>query len=141
MVGNYLKPALTAAAFKVLGVQNRRLCRLLFPNCYPHRLYCRKGAISPSETRVLPEPCFELLLQRICPLKRRPSCQPEPLSTPALHRLEHQAVVRSPSGGESENNRRAKFYSLTKAGRGHLRMDEKSWNRLSAAVHRVSKAV
>jgi PadR family transcriptional regulator PadR len=59
---------------------------------------------------------------------------------PALHRLEHQAWIES-SWGESENNRRAKYYSLTKAGRARLRAEEHSWDRLSMAVRGVLKAV
>src|ERR1700733_12185410 len=49
---------------------------------------------------------------------------------PALHRLEHQALIRA-AWGESENNRRAKFYSLTTAGRKQLGKEEHSWERLS----------
>jgi transcriptional regulator len=59
---------------------------------------------------------------------------------PALHRLEHQAWIQA-EWGESENNRRAKFYSLTKEGRGRLKTEEESWDRLSSAVHGVLKAV
>jgi PadR family transcriptional regulator, regulatory protein PadR len=59
---------------------------------------------------------------------------------PALHRLEHQAWVEA-SWGESENGRRAKFYTLTKAGRQRLKMEEKSWNRLSLGVQGVLKAI
>jgi transcriptional regulator len=59
---------------------------------------------------------------------------------PALHRLEHQAWILA-EWGESENNRRAKFYSLTKAGRARLKTEEQSWERLSSAVHGVLKAV
>lgn len=59
---------------------------------------------------------------------------------PALHRLEHQAWIEA-SWGESENNRRAKYYSLTKAGRERLEAEEQSWDRLSAAVRGVLKAV
>ncbi len=55
---------------------------------------------------------------------------------PALHRLEHQAWIES-SWGESENNRRAKYYALTKAGRARLRAEEQSWDRLSMAVRSV----
>ncbi len=55
---------------------------------------------------------------------------------PALHRLEHQAWIEA-SWGKSENNRRAKYYSLTKAGRVRLRAEEKSWDRLSLAVRGV----
>jgi PadR family transcriptional regulator, regulatory protein PadR len=59
---------------------------------------------------------------------------------PALHRLEHQAWIEA-EWGESENNRRAKYYSLTKAGRARLQAEEQSWGRLSAAVQGVLKAV
>jgi transcriptional regulator len=59
---------------------------------------------------------------------------------PALHRLEHQAWIEA-EWGESENNRRAKFYSLTKAGREWLETEEQSWERLSKAVRGVLKAV
>ena len=59
---------------------------------------------------------------------------------PALHRLEHQAWIEA-SWGESENNRRAKYYSLTRAGRQRLKVEEKSWDRLSLAVQGVLKAV
>ena len=59
---------------------------------------------------------------------------------PALHRLEHQAWIEA-EWGESENNRRAKYYSLTKAGRERLEAEEESWDRLSSAVRGVLKAV
>ena len=52
---------------------------------------------------------------------------------PALHRLEHGAWITA-AWGESENNRRAKFYSLTESGRKRLEAEERSWDRLSAAV-------
>ena len=59
---------------------------------------------------------------------------------PALHRLEHQAWIES-AWGASENNRRAKYYSLTKAGRKRLQAEEQSWDRLSAAVEGVLQGV
>jgi PadR family transcriptional regulator PadR len=59
---------------------------------------------------------------------------------PALHRLEHQAWIEA-RWGESENNRRAKYYSLTKAGRARLETEEQSWERLSTAVQGVLKAL
>ena len=52
---------------------------------------------------------------------------------PALHRLEHQGWIRA-EWGESENNRRAKFYSLTPAGRKFLRTEQAHWERLSSAI-------
>lgn len=52
---------------------------------------------------------------------------------PALHRLEVQGWIKG-EFGESENNRRAKFYSLTAAGRKQLKAELESWQRLSNAV-------
>ncbi len=59
---------------------------------------------------------------------------------PALHRLEQQAWIQS-KWGESENNRRAKYYSLTRAGRKYLQTEESNWERLSSAIGLVLKAV
>lgn len=55
---------------------------------------------------------------------------------PSLHRLERKGWIAS-AWGASENNRRAKFYRLTDEGRAHLGRETESWERLSAAVHRV----
>jgi PadR family transcriptional regulator, regulatory protein PadR len=55
---------------------------------------------------------------------------------PALYRLEQQGSIES-EWGDSENNRRAKFYHLTKAGRRQLADETASWERISAAVARV----
>ena len=52
---------------------------------------------------------------------------------PALHRLEQQAWIQS-EWGESDHNRRAKYYSLTRAGRRQLEQESASWERLSAAI-------
>jgi len=52
---------------------------------------------------------------------------------PALHRLEQSGWVRA-KWGESDNNRRAKFYALTPAGRKYLEREEANWQRLSAAI-------
>jgi PadR family transcriptional regulator, regulatory protein PadR len=59
---------------------------------------------------------------------------------PALHRLERQGLTRS-EWGESENNRRAKYYSVTTSGRKHLGTEEESWERLSTAVGLVLKPI
>jgi transcriptional regulator len=58
---------------------------------------------------------------------------------PALHRLEERGWV-SASWGPSENNRRAKFYALTKAGRARLRVEADSWRRYAAAVFAALEA-
>jgi PadR family transcriptional regulator PadR len=55
---------------------------------------------------------------------------------PALHRLELQGLI-SAEWGESENNRRAKFYALTKTGRQKLQKEEAQWTRLSTAISLV----
>ena len=55
---------------------------------------------------------------------------------PALHRLEHQGWIVA-DWGASENNRRARFYSLTKAGRKQLDIEVSKWERLSAGVNLV----
>ena len=52
---------------------------------------------------------------------------------PALHRLEQNGWIRA-KWGESENNRRARYYSLTAAGRKYLEQEEANWKRLSAAI-------
>src|SRR5215475_9629917 len=52
---------------------------------------------------------------------------------PALYRLEHQGLIAS-DWGQSENNRRAKFYTLTTAGRKRLREETAGWNRLASAI-------
>jgi PadR family transcriptional regulator PadR len=57
---------------------------------------------------------------------------------PALHRLELQGWI-SAEWGESENNRRAKYYSLTKSGKKYLQSERANWERLSAAIGLVLK--
>jgi len=52
---------------------------------------------------------------------------------PALYRLEYKGWIKA-EWGNSENNRRAKFYSLTAAGRKQLRSEVETWDRLSSAV-------
>ena len=57
---------------------------------------------------------------------------------PALHRLEVRGLLRS-KWGLSENNRRAKYYSLTAAGKRELEREATAWGRVSAAIARVMK--
>ena len=52
---------------------------------------------------------------------------------PALYRLEHQGLIAA-EWGQSENNRRAKYYTLTAAGRRRLREETDEWNRLASAI-------
>ncbi len=57
---------------------------------------------------------------------------------PALHKLEQEGLITA-EWKPSENNRRAKFYSLTRLGRKHLLREAANWSRLSAAISRVVK--
>jgi len=59
---------------------------------------------------------------------------------PALYRLEHQGAIAS-DWGESENNRKAKFYRLTTAGRLRLEQETAKWNRMSGVMDTVLNAV
>jgi transcriptional regulator len=57
---------------------------------------------------------------------------------PALHKLEQQGWIAA-EWRPSENNRRAKFYSLTRAGRRQLRLEVTNWDRLAAAITAVAQ--
>jgi PadR family transcriptional regulator PadR len=58
---------------------------------------------------------------------------------PALHRLEHKGMITA-EWGLSENNRRAKYYSLTSRGRDVLAERAKTWERYASAVSRVLRS-
>ncbi len=58
---------------------------------------------------------------------------------PALYRLEQKGWVTG-KWGESENKRRAKFYTLTKAGRKQLNRETRNWERVTTAISRVLEA-
>jgi len=55
---------------------------------------------------------------------------------PALHRLERRGWIKA-RWGASENNRRAKFYELTRSGRKQLEAEADAWRKLAAAVAQV----
>jgi PadR family transcriptional regulator PadR len=55
---------------------------------------------------------------------------------PALHRLERRGWIKA-RWGASENNRRAKFYELTKQGQKQLELEESTWRKLAAAVAQI----
>ena len=57
---------------------------------------------------------------------------------PALHKLEHQGLLRA-EWRLSESGKRAKYYSLTRAGARHLAKEQKDWQRLSAAISMILK--
>jgi len=58
---------------------------------------------------------------------------------PALHRMEEAGWLKS-EWGESENNRRAKYYSLTRAGRRQLETETQDWQRISLAIGSALRA-
>jgi transcriptional regulator len=58
---------------------------------------------------------------------------------PALHRLEDKGWLAS-AWGESENNRRAKYYQLTAAGRRQLQAEKENWERISLAIESALRA-
>jgi PadR family transcriptional regulator, regulatory protein PadR len=57
---------------------------------------------------------------------------------PALHRLEYKGWIRA-EWGTSENNRKAKYYSLTRAGQKQLEAELENWGRISTAIALVLK--
>lgn len=59
---------------------------------------------------------------------------------PALHRLEYKGWIRA-EWGASENNRKARYYSLTKAGRKHLDTEMANWTRLAGAINVVLQEI
>jgi PadR family transcriptional regulator, regulatory protein PadR len=74
--------------------------------------------------------------QRIQQISQDVLCINQGSLYPALYRLEQQGWITS-EWGSSENNRQAKFYSLTRAGRKQLAEETENWERLSAAVAKV----
>ena len=71
--------------------------------------------------------------ERIQQVTREALQVPQGSLYPALHRLERRGWIK-PSWGTSENNRRAKYYELTRAGRKQLENETDAWQRLTAAV-------
>jgi PadR family transcriptional regulator PadR len=59
---------------------------------------------------------------------------------PALHRLERRGWIKA-RWGTSDNNRRAKYYELTRTGKKQLEVEEESWRKLAAAVAQVLESV
>lgn len=71
--------------------------------------------------------------ERLHQVSRATLSVPQGSLYPALHRLERRGWIRA-EWGESENNRRAKFYQLTRAGRRQLAVETEAWERLKTAV-------
>jgi len=73
------------------------------------------------------------VLLRIKQISRNALDIPQGSLYPALYRLEHQDLITA-KWGASENNRRAKFYTVTAAGRRRLEQETAGWNRLTDAI-------
>ena|SRR5436853_3366024 len=73
------------------------------------------------------------ILLRIAQISRQALLIEQGALYPALFRLVRQGLLKA-SWGTSENNRRAKFYELTSAGRKRLRQETNDWNRLVSAI-------
>jgi transcriptional regulator len=73
------------------------------------------------------------VLLRIKQISREALDIPQGSLYPALYRLEHQGLIGS-EWGQSENNRRAKYYTITTTGRRRLKEETAGWNRLAAAI-------
>jgi PadR family transcriptional regulator PadR len=59
---------------------------------------------------------------------------------PALYRLQDRGLIES-EWGQSENNRRAKYYTLTKSGRKQLGVESEGWDRLCLAIGQIMQSV
>jgi len=73
------------------------------------------------------------VLLRIKQMSREALDIPQGSLYPALYRLEHQGLIAA-EWGQSDNNRRAKYYTITAAGRRRLREETAGWNRLTSAI-------
>lgn len=79
------------------------------------------------------------ILLRIQQISKEALQVPQGSLYPALYRLEHRGWIRS-EWGQSENNRKAKYYDLTAAGRKQLHSETEEWSRLSEAIANVLRA-
>ena len=79
------------------------------------------------------------VLLRIRQISKDAFAIPQGSLYPALYRLERDELIAA-EWGQSENNRRAKFYTLTTAGRRRLREETAGWDRLAAAMSAALKA-
>ena len=79
------------------------------------------------------------VLLRIAQISKGALDIPQGSLYPALYRLEHQDLIDA-EWGDSENNRKAKYYKLTTAGRKRLKEETASWNQLTSAVASVLDA-
>ena len=80
------------------------------------------------------------VLLRIAQISKDVLGVPQGSLYPALYRLEHQGLIDA-EWGESDNNRKAKFYSLTIAGRLRLELEMEKWNRMSGIMDTILSAL
>jgi len=73
------------------------------------------------------------VLLRIKQISKEALDVPQGSLYPALYRLEHQGLINA-EWGESDNNRKAKFYTVTAAGKKRLKEETAGWNRLADAI-------
>jgi transcriptional regulator len=73
------------------------------------------------------------VLLRIRQISKEALAIPQGSLYPALYRMEHQGLITA-EWGQSENNRRAKYYHLTGAGTRRLQEETDGWNRLASAI-------
>jgi transcriptional regulator len=110
-----------------------------------------KGEHMPAERIDLPQGTLDLLILRTLALEAQHgwaiSERIQQISSdalriqqgslyPALHRLERRGWIKA-RWGTSENNRRAKYYELTKSGRRQLEVEKDAWEKLAVAVAQV----
>lgn len=74
--------------------------------------------------------------ERIGQISKEVVCIKQGSLYPALHRLERRGWIKA-KWGASKNNRRAKYYELTKTGRKQLETEESAWRKLTAAVGQI----
>jgi PadR family transcriptional regulator PadR len=114
-----------------------------------------KGEAMPSQRIDLPQGTLDLLIlrtlslgpqhgwavsERVQQISDDVLCIQQGSLYPALHRLERRGWIKA-KWGASENNRRAKFYELTRAGHKQLASEQDAWEKLTAAVAQVLHAV
>lgn len=115
-----------------------------------------KGVLRVAESRIdLPQGTLDLLILRTLSLGSQHGwaiservqqisddvlCIQQGSLYPALHRLERRGWIKA-KWGVSENNRRAKYYELTRNGRKQLADEQHTWEKLTAAVAQVLRAV
>jgi len=128
------------------------LCEIIFPLTSDKKrrilLSILEGSMSPPSSTDLLQGTLDLLILKTLALEpmhgwgialRIQQVSKDALQIgqgslyPALHRLEYKGWIKA-EWGPSENNRKAKFYSLTKSGKKHLEDELENWGRLSTAI-------